>query len=261
MTSGHDARKPPRARGFPIALQGAVGALMAAGIVAALTAEPVRNAAGQPTFTMGGHGAKVVFFHVPCAWMAVLAYLVGAVEAWRYLRSRRAAGRRAWLHDARSAAAMEVGLVFGVLATITGSIFSHNEWGVYWSWDPRQTSIVVVLLLFAGYLALRGAIEDPSAKARIASAYVLVAVVPAMFMIWVLPRLPDIATLHAGANQAVVGGGLGTEYRLVMYGLMLPAFAGLFAWLVGLRMRVAALEDRAVPDASNRRARADRELG
>lgn len=242
MTSGEAMRGPTGGRTFPVLLQAAVGALMLAGIVAAFAAEPVRNAAGLPAFTMGGHGAKIVFFHVPCAWLAVLAYLVGAIEAVRYLSTCRRAGRRAQAHDERCAAAMEVGLVFGVLATITGSVFSHNEWGMYWSWDPRQTSIVVVLLLFAAYLVLRGAIEDPMMRARISAAYTLVAVVPAMFMIWVLPRLPQIVTLHGGANQAVVGGGLGPGYRLVMYGLLLPAFVGLFAWLIDLRMRVATVE-------------------
>jgi heme exporter protein C len=186
-------------------------------------------------------GGKTIFFHVPCAWLACLAYVVAAWYAVRYLRGLREHGGRA-LDDLKCAAAMEVGLLFSIVTTITGSIFSKLEWTAYWSWDPRQTSILIILLIFAAYLVLRGAISDPQTRARLSSVYALVALVPGLFLIWVLPRI--VLTLHSDANRAVVGGGLGGNYRLVLYGLALPAFLGLFTWLFQLRVRALKLETR-----------------
>jgi heme exporter protein C len=270
------------------------GLLMAATIVYGLAF--VGPATG---FTMGGHGAKVIFFHVPCAWMASLAYIVGAWYAARWLaytgaqqRSRLSspddrAGLRVtawvtliaavvvsvaffrirplvwsfvtlailaaavlvWLRerpgadaDSKSAAAMELGFLFGILATVTGSIFSRNEWGSYWNWDPRQTSILIMLLIFAAYVVLRGAIPEPDRRARLSAVYTLVAVVPGLFMIWIVPRI--VQTLHEGPNNTIVGGQIGGNYRVVMYGLALPAFLLLYTWLLQLRVRLLKLESR-----------------
>lgn len=208
---------------------------------------PVLDEQGQPMFTIGGHGAKAIFFHVPCAWLACLAYIVAAWYAGRYLRTLRQKGATGNAEDDfKCATAMELGLLFAALATITGSIFSRNEWGAYWSWDPRQTSILVVLLIFAAYLVLRGAIESPEVRARLSAVYALVALVPGLFLIWVLPRI--VNTLHEGPNQVVIGGGLGGGYRLVLYGLALPAFLALFIWLFQLRLRTMKVEEAKTPD-------------
>lgn len=223
------------------------GLWMSLGILAAfLAVGPVLNAEGKPTFTMGGYGAKILFFHVPCAWLASLTYVISAWYAARFLRAQRAGGGRADAEDAeddlKCAAAMELGLLFAILATVTGSIFSHNEWGLYWSWDPRQTSILVILLIFSAYLALRAAVTEPQTRARLSSVYALVAIVPSLFLIWVLPRI--VETLHGEPNKTLVGGQISGNYRLVMYGLILPAFIGLFIWLFQLRLRVMKIEQR-----------------
>lgn len=186
-------------------------------------------------------GARIIVFHVPCAWITFLAYVVAAVYAVRTLRGLAASDRTRWEHaDAGCNAAMEIGLVFGILTTVSGSIFSRLQWGAFWSWDPRQTSILVILLMFCAYLVLRGAVVEPSRRARLSAAYAIVAIVPAVFLIWVLPRIA--ATLHADANQAVIGGGLDRHYRLAMYAVALPGFLGLFAWLQNVRMRLARVE-------------------
>jgi heme exporter protein C len=179
-------------------------------------------------FTMNGQGAKIIFFHVPCAWLASLAYVVAAWNAIKYLK------KRSLDDDDKCAASMELGLLFGIAATVTGSIFSHNEWGRYWSMDPRQTSILIILLIFAAYLVLRGSITEQRKRALLCSVYALAALPPAIFLIWVLPRV--VETLHGFANQAVVGGELSGNYRLVLYGLCLPGFLGLFAWMFQLRV-------------------------
>lgn len=178
-------------------------------------------------------GARIIIFHVPCAWIACLAYITAAYHAVGVLRKPRD-----WFRsDAACEAAMELGLLFSLLTTVTGSIFSRLQWGAFWSWDPRQTSILVIMLLFAAYLVLRSAVTDPNLRARLSAAYALLAVVPGLFLIWVLPRI--VNTLHSGANQAVIGGGMDAQYRTVLYGLALPGFLCIYAWLLRLRIRAA----------------------
>lgn len=217
------------------------GLWMAAAILAAFL-----GVGPDPKFNLGGHGAKIIFFHVPCAWLATMAYLVAASYAVACLvKFSKAGPRAAEPADRMTCAAMELGLLFSVLATVTGSIFSRNEWGMAWSWDPRQTSIVVIMLVFAAYIVLRGAIVDPDARSRLTAAYALVAAVPGLFLIWVLPRITE--TLHEGANQAVVRGGLSGGFRIVLLGFALPAFLGLFVWLLQLRGRALRVEAERTP--------------
>src|SRR5207248_7990258 len=138
---------------------------------------------------------SVLFFHVPCAWLATIAYVAAAVYAISFLRKLQKgweAGREA---DAKCCVSMELGFLFSILTTITGSIFAHNEWHSYWNWDPRETSILIVVLLLAAYLVLRGAITDPEQRAKLCSAYALVAIVPGQFLIFVLPRIVSV-TMH-----------------------------------------------------------------
>ncbi len=212
------------------------GVWMSLAILAAfLLAKPV------PAFPYP-EGARTIFFHVPCAWLTCVAYVVGAWYAVRFLRGVRQGGwRSSALDDFKCATAMELGLVFSFVTTVSGSFFSHLEWGLYWNWDPRQTSILIILLIFAAYLVLRGAVTDPETRGRLASAYALVALVPGLFLIWVLPRI--VETLHGGANDAVLKNQIGGSYRPILYGLALPAFIGLFVWLFQLRLRVMKLEE------------------
>src|SRR5437667_6917982 len=114
----------------------ATGLWMVLGIVAVFTfIGPAIGSDGRPTFTMAGHGAKVFLFHMPCAWLTSGAYIAAAWYAWRFLRGLARRGFQASLEDdLKCAAAAELGLLFGILTTVTGSIFSKNEWGAYWSW-------------------------------------------------------------------------------------------------------------------------------
>lgn len=187
-------------------------------------------------------GARLMVFHVPCAWLSSLAYLVAAWYAVRYLAGTGGQARFLPENEYKSAAAMELGLLFSALTTITGSIFAHLEWGVYWNWDPRETSILVIMLIFAAYVVLRGAVEDPQARGRISSVYALLAIVPGIFLIWVLPRI--VPTLHDNANRAVIGNNLGGSYRLIMYLVAFPAFTLLFVWGVQLRVRMYHVIER-----------------
>ena len=82
-----------------------------------------------------GSLVRIAFFHIPVAWVAVLAFLVSAGYAVRYLR------RPSPRFDAFSAESARLGLIFVLLATLSGAVFSKLTWGSYWNWDPRQTTI------------------------------------------------------------------------------------------------------------------------
>jgi heme exporter protein C len=136
-----------------------------------------------------GESSRILFFHVPMAWAAFIAFVAAGVWSALYLWRRRSDDDRA------ATAAVELGLVFCVLATVSGAIWARIEWNSWWNWDPRQTSISVVLVFYAAYLVLRGAIEDDDARGRLAGAYGVLGLVVAPFFIFVLPRIVPF-TLH-----------------------------------------------------------------
>ena len=135
-----------------------------------------------------GNFVRIIFIHIPCAWIGVLAFLIAAVYAWRVLRGARngaaapAAVARADRLSARSAA---LGLAFTAVATVTGAIFSRLTWGAFWNWDPRQTTILCLLLIYAAYLALRSVTTDPERRARVSAVYALFSFLAVPFLVFV----------------------------------------------------------------------------
>jgi heme exporter protein C len=184
-----------------------------------------------------GESSRILFFHVPMAWTAFIAFIAAGVWSLLYLWKRRADDDRA------SEAAVELGLVFCVLATVTGAMWARIEWGSWWNWDPRQTSITVVLVFYAAYLVLRGAVEDTEARARLAAVYAVLGLVVAPFFIFVLPRMVPF-TLHP---EPVMNQELEVKmdprigWVLAVSSLGFNVF---FFWLHRLRWRVLRLEAR-----------------
>ena len=184
-----------------------------------------------------GQSSRILFFHVPMAWVSFLAFVAAGVWSLRYL-----AGRRDPRHDRAAAAAVELGLIFGVLATLTGALWARFMWGAYWNWDPRQTSIVIALLFYAAYLALRAAVEDEPTRRRLAAAYAVLGLAVAPFLFFVLPRLGF--TLHP---DAVINTKGKVEVESRMLQVLLAASVGftiLFFWMHSLRRRILDLAAR-----------------
>jgi heme exporter protein C len=108
---------------------------------------------------------RIIFFHVPAAITAMLCAAVAFVTSASYLLTRNLK------YDAISVAVTEVGLAFLAANLVTGSIWGRIIWGIWWTWDARLTSALVCWLLYAAYLMLRHAIEEPTARARIAAVF------------------------------------------------------------------------------------------
>jgi len=183
-----------------------------------------------------GETTRVLYFHIPAAWLTVLALGWSMVHSVLYL------ARRKIDHDHHAAAAAEIGLVFCVVAAVSGSLWAKAAWNSYWNWDPRETSIFFVLLVYAAYLALRSAIEGEERRARLAAIYSALAFVTVPFLIFVVPRI--YFSLHP---DPIVNprGKIDMDPRIrIGFFAMLLGFTGLYAWLQSLRVRVARLERR-----------------
>lgn len=208
-----------------MALKLLLGVWMAAVIVAAFLFAPPAAGFAQP------EAARIIFFHVPNAIVASIAFLVAMVYAMKYLK------RRNPMDDAKSAISAELGLLFAVLATVTGSLFAYMQWGSWWNWDPRETSIVILLLIYAAYFALRAAVDSPEKRASLSAVYAILAL-PAMgFLMFVMPRV--MASLHPSETLSTTGG-LSNQYRLVLYPAML-GFLGLYVWIFRIRTALAEI--------------------
>lgn len=140
---------PPRTSNWPGFVS--FGAVIAAQTYAILTSPADRDM---------GHLQKIMYVHVPAAWMTFLAFFVVLVFSARYLWKRNEND------DLIAASAAEVGATFNGLTLLLGMIWGRPAWGVWWVWDARLTSTLVLFLIFVGYLALRALTEDPQQKAR-----------------------------------------------------------------------------------------------
>lgn len=182
--------------------------------------------------------ARIVMFHVPAAISCTLCFLAGGFFGWRYLR------RRDPLDDARAAAANEVGAMLGVVTLLTGMVFATMQWGKPWHWDPRQTSFLLQLMIYAAYFALRGAVEDDRRRAAVSSGYTVFAALTVPLLVFILPRLPMFqeVSLHP-SNVMASKEGLDWSYRIGVY-LGFGTYWLLAFGLYRLRMATFTLEAR-----------------
>lgn len=112
---------------------------------------------------------KIIFFHVPAAWTAIVAAITALTMSVQFLRTKD------FKYDAAAVAVTEVGLAFLAANLVTGSIWARVIWGIWWTWDVRLTSALVCWLLYAGYLMLRHAIEEPTQRATFAAVFSILA--------------------------------------------------------------------------------------
>ncbi|MGC8874979.1 MAG: cytochrome c biogenesis protein [Chloroflexia bacterium] len=185
-----------------------------------------------------GQGARIIFFHIPTAWVTVLALIVSSVFSVRYLARRRRED------DRRAANSAGLGILFCLLATVTGSIFARITWGAFWNWDPRETTIFVLLLFYAAYFALRAAVSDEETRATFSAAYNILGLVVVPFLVFIAPRLPGLAGLHPEPIVNVRGELEMDTQALSVFLAALAGFTGIYLWTFRLANRLSFAQDR-----------------
>src|SRR6201987_1511663 len=203
-------------------------AVIALGLYLALVVAP-------PDYQQG-ESVRIIYVHVPAAWMALAVYLFIAVA------SAVALVWRPPLAEIAAAAAAPIGAAFTFVCLATGSLWGRPMWGAWWVWDARLTSVLILFFLYLGYIALVNAFDDPSRGGKAGSLLALVGVV----------NLPIIKfsvdwwnTLHQPASVIRVGGPSIAASMLLPLLVMVLAFGLLFSWLLLLRMRTALNERKA----------------
>ncbi len=174
--------------------------------------------------------SRILFFHVPMAVGSFVGFLAAAWWSALYLWKRRPEA------DHAAAAAVEVSLLFCVLATVTGAVWSKVQWGAYWNWDPRQTSMALALVFYGAYLTLRGAVEDPENRARISAAYAVLGFIVAPFLYFIMPRLASFS-LHPKPAGSEMDPSIARTLVAGIFG-----FTVLFFWMHSQRRRIMVLE-------------------
>lgn len=166
-----------------------------------------------------GHTVKIMFIHVPSAWLAMAAYGIIAVSSFGLLVFRHP------LADVSAKAAAPLGAAFTALALITGSLWGKPMWGAYWVWDARLTSVLILFFLYLGLIALRQSIDDEILAGKLTAVLSLVGVT-------ILPIIKFSVdwwnTLHQPASVFKAGGPAIHSSILVPLLVMAAGFTALF---------------------------------
>jgi heme exporter protein C len=203
-------------------------AVLAVGLFLALFVAP-------PDYQQG-ESVRIMFVHVPAAWLALLVYLIVAVASLVAL---------VWRHplaEIAAQAAAPLGAAFTLVCLVTGSLWGRPMWGTWWAWDARMTSVLVLFFLYLGYIALTNAFDDMARGARAGSVLALVGVV----------NLPIIKfsvdwwnTLHQAESVFRPGGPTIDATMLWPLLVMAVGYLLLFKTLLIVRMRTALNERKA----------------
>lgn len=192
--------------------------------------------------------ARIIFFHVPTALITVIAYLISMAYGIKFLRKNNMED------DIKSVSAASLGLMFCILATITGSVWAKFNWGSFWHWDPRETSIFILLLIYGAYFALRSAIENPEKRAKLSSVYSIIAFLTTPFFIFIMPRMmiglhPGSLEIDAQSGQIVKSANTVIEFKMapnmrVVFFLSMFTFTMLYFWMWNLTSRFLILKNK-----------------
>ena len=178
-----------------------------------------------------GAAAKIMFLHVPAAWLAMACWAMMSIAA---------LGTLVWRHplaDVAAKAAAPIGAALTLVCLVTGSLWGRPMWGTWWEWDGRLTSVLVMFLLYVAYIALRASMDDEQKAARAAAILALVGSV----------NLPIIHfsvewwnSIHQGSSLFRKGGPAMPPVFWVPLLLMALAYMSAFGslWLVGIRGEV-----------------------
>jgi len=184
-----------------------------------------------PTEETMGIVQRIFYFHVPVAWIAFLAFFIVFIGSIMYLWKRQI------IWDTIASSSAEIGLVFATLVLITGSIWAKPIWGVWWVWEPRLTTSLVLWFIYAAYLLVRSYASEESRGARFSAVvgiigFIDVPIVALAITMW--------RTQHPG--PVIFGGGLATSMLITLL-VCLVAFTTLYALLLIQRVSLKKREN------------------
>jgi heme exporter protein C len=192
----------------------------------------ISQLSGAPDDYQQGATVKIMFIHVPAAWLGIFAWVLMSIAA---------LGTLVWRHplaDVAAKAAAPIGAAFTLMCLVTGSLWGRPMWGAYWVWDARLTSVLVLFLMYLGVIALWRTIDDPTRGARVVAVLTLVGAI----------NIPIIKfsvdwwnTLHQPASVLRLGGSTIHPTILVPLIAMIAAFTLLF-----LTLHLAAMRNEIV---------------
>ena len=173
---------------------------------------------------------KIFYFHVASAWIGFFALFTAFIASIVFLvkRSRKA--------DDLAEASVEIGFIFCLIVCLTGPLWARPTWGAWWTWDPRLTTTLVLMFIYAAYILMRKFIDDPEKKAKYCAVLGIIGFfdVPVVFM-----SIRWWNSIHPNVAQPG-GGGLHPDMRTAMF-VALAAFTLLYVSLANKRMRLAAI--------------------
>ena len=191
----------------------------------------------SPADVTQGESVRIMYAHVPGAWLAYLAFIVTGISSAAYLWKRT----RSLTWDRIAGASAEVGVLFMGISLVTGSLWGRITWGTFWTWDARLTTTAFLFVTYVGYLAVRGLGGSHHQRARRSAVLALLAVLE-------IPLVHFSVQLWNTLHQEASVAGRGTD--VTMDGLMLfSLFLGVivftltYVWLVLHRQRALALQD------------------
>ncbi len=197
-----------------------------------------------PTEATMGLIQRIFYFHVPCAWTGFVAFAIALVASVSFLRTR--APEWDWL----AVSASEIGVAFISVVLITGPIWAHPVWGIWWAWDWRLTSTFVLWVLYVCYLLLRSLVDDPERRAVLSAVFNVFAACDIPFVYF---SMWFFRTQHP---QPVIGDGGSLDPRMLHVLLFCwAALLSAMALLLRQRYRLEALRheaDRLCLDAERR---------
>lgn len=171
---------------------------------------------------------RIIYFHVPSALTALLGFFIAMLASAGYL------WKKDLRYDAVASTTIEVSLVFATVVLVTGSIWARIIWGIWWAWDARLTTMLVCWLIYAGYLMLRNAIDEPTQRARLSAVVSIFGCVDIM-IVW--KSIEWWRTQHPAPVLSIRdGGGMAPGMEAPIYWNWL-AFMCLAAILIMVRMR------------------------
>jgi heme exporter protein C len=208
-----------------------------------------------PDFVQG-EVVRILYVHPAVAWVAYMAFAITSVSSVLWLRPKS----RKLFWDQIAGSSAEIGVVFTFLALLTGSIWGRSTWGVWWTWDARTTSTLLLFFLYVGVLALRQVPQDRDTRARRSAVAALLAFVNVPLVHF---SVKWWRTLHQEASVATTEERIrdGLQSFTILLGVL--TFTAIYFWLLMLRYRVTrwedSVEDSGLDDAiAARRAEAAR---